>query len=140
MLMTVSQQNINWQAANLAVKAAVEYAEKLEIKVNVAVVDVGGQLASFLRMPGAFLHSIDMAKDKAFTASSFGFATDQWEQIFKDEPILKIGMPNRDRLVVFGGGIPIKIDGVVIGGIGVSGGTEKQDIKCAKAGIKAIQN
>ncbi len=140
MLTSVTQQTIHWQAANVAVKAAVEHAEKLEIKVNVAVVDVAGHLTAFLRMPGAYIHSIDIAKDKAFTASSFGFGTDQWESIFAEAPILKTGMPNREKLVVFGGGLPIKLDETIIGAIGVSGGSEKQDIECAEAGLGAIKN
>ncbi len=133
-----TQHTIHWQAANTAVCAAVEKATELGIKINVSVADNGGNEVAFLRMPGAFLHSIDIAKDKAFTSAGFGFPTSQWAEIFKTEEMLKTGMPVRDRLVVFGGGEPIEVDGKMLGGIGVSGGSEEQDIICAKAGIQAI--
>jgi uncharacterized protein GlcG (DUF336 family) len=129
---------IHWQAANTAVLAAVEKAEELGIAINVAIVDSGGNLAAFLRMPNAFLHSIDIAKDKAYTSAGFRFPTSAWKDIFSSEAMLAKGMPPRDRLVVFGGGIPIEINGMNLGGIGVSGGSEKEDIICAEAGLLAL--
>lgn len=69
---SVVQRVIDASAASEAVHAAVAHAAKLGICINVAVVDAGGNLAAFLRMPGAFLHSIDIAIDKAYTAASFG--------------------------------------------------------------------
>jgi len=139
MKVSITQEVISAEAALIAIEATVAKARSLNILINVEVVDSGGNSAAFLRMPGAFLHSIDIAKDKAYTAASFGFSTDTWQGIFEEEPMLKLGMPNRKRLVVFGGGIPIKIDGTIIGAIGVSGGSEQQDKECAEAGIRAIQ-
>ena len=139
MQISVPQQILTWQAAQAACQGAVEKADELEIRINVAVADAGGNLASFIRMPNAFLHSIDIAVDKAYTAASFGFPTSQWEAIFAEERMLEIGMPHRERLVVFGGGIPIVIDGASIGGIGVSGGSAEQDEICARAGHAAIE-
>jgi len=138
MEISVSQSIITAEAAMFMAEAAVAKAKALNILINVEVVDSSGIPAAFLRMPGAFLHSIDIAKDKAYTAASFGLATDKWQEIFEKEEMLKLGMPNRDRLVVFGGGVPIEIDNTIIGGIGVSGGSAEQDIECAKAGISAI--
>jgi len=138
MEISVSQSIITAEAAMFMAEAAVAKAKALNILINVEVVDSSGIPVAFLRMPGAFLHSIDIAKDKAYTAVSFGLATDKWQEIFEKEEMLKLGMPHRDRLVVFGGGVPIEIDNTVIGGIGVSGGSAEQDIECAKAGISAI--
>ncbi len=138
MNISITQISIDWQAANAAVCTAVEKAIELEIKINVSVADVAGNEMAYLRMPNAFLHSIDIAKDKAYTSASFGFPTSQWEEIFKTEEMLKLGMPARERLVVFGGGLPIHVDKQLIGGIGVSGGTAEQDTECAQAGIDAI--
>lgn len=135
---SVNQPVISWQAAQQATLAAVEKAEELGIAINVAVTDSGGNLAAFLRMPGAFLHSIDIAIDKAYTSAGFGFPTGQWEAIFATEPMLAKGMPVRDRLVVFGGGLPIRLDNTLIGGIGVSGGSAEQDTECAQAGIDKL--
>ncbi|MES9878729.1 MAG: heme-binding protein [Candidatus Sedimenticola sp. 1PA] len=140
MQVSVKQHVIHWQAAQAAVVAAVEKAEALGIAINVAVVDSGGNLAAFLRMPGAFLHSIDIAKDKAYTSAGFRFPTSQWKEIFPEAPMLEKGMPVRDRLVVFGGGLPIELEDGTLGGIGVSGGSEEEDIVCAEAGIEAIKS
>ncbi len=90
-------------------------------------------------MNESFIHSIDIAKDKAFTSASFGFASDKWTDIFKEAPHLEQGFSNRDRLIPFGGGLPIFENGVKVGGaIGVSGGTEDEDIICAQDAIKKI--
>lgn len=129
---------INWEAAVIAARAAVMHAESQGWRVNVAVVDRSGNLMSFLRMPGAFLHSIDIAIDKAFTAASFGFPTKDWMQHIGHDDGMKLGFSSRPRLVVFGGGLPIQAGGDWIGGIGVSGASEQQDEECARAGLAAI--
>lgn len=125
-------------AAAAAVQAAVAKAGELGIRINAAVTDGSGVLAAFLRMPGAFVHSVDIAIDKAYTAASFGFATSQWPQILAGDEALRLGMPLRPRLVVFGGGLPMRDGGQLIGGIGVSGGSAEQDEACARAGLAAI--
>lgn len=129
---------ISWAAAAAAAQAAVAHAERNGWKINVAVVDRGGNLMSFLRMPGAFLHSIDIAIDKAYTAASFGFPTKQWMSLVGHDEGMKLGFSATPRLVVFGGGLPIKAEQDWIGGIGVSGASEAQDEECAQAGLKAI--
>ena len=135
---SVEQRVISAEAANAAVLAAVARAGELGIRINVAAVDSGGTLAAFLRMPGAFLHSVDIAIDKAYTAAGFGFATSQWAGILKGDEALRLGMPVRPRNVVFGGGLPLREGGVLIGGIGVSGGSAEQDEDCARAAIAAL--
>lgn len=129
---------ITAQAAAAACTAAVAHAESLGLRINVAVTDASGTLAAFLRMPGAFLHSIDIAIDKAYTSASFGFPTSQWMKVLEGDAALKLGLPLRPRLVVFGGGLPIVEQGERIGGIGVSGGSAEQDEACAAAGIAAL--
>jgi uncharacterized protein GlcG (DUF336 family) len=147
---SVAQRAIGAEAAAAAVAAAVAHAGTLGVRVNAAVVDGSGSLMAFLRMPGAFLHSIDIAIDKAYTAASFGFPTAQWPAILAGDDGLRLGLPLRPRLVVFGGGLPIvesPIEGpaegrdegrVLIGGIGVSGASAEQDEACARAGLLAI--
>jgi len=129
---------ISAQAASAACTAAVAHAQTLGIRINVAVTDASGTLAAFLRMPNAFLHSIDIAIDKAYTAASFGFPTSQWKALLDSDEALRIGMPHRPRLVVFGGGLPIIVQGQRLGGIGVSGGSAEQDAQCAQAGLEAL--
>lgn len=130
---------VHWEAAHAAVRGAVEWAEEAGIAVNVAVVDAGGNLAAFLRMPGAFLHSIDIAVDKAYTAAGFGLPTGAWHgALVEHSPAVRSGIPLRPRMVCFGGGLPLQHEGQVIGGIGVSGGSELEDEACARAGLMAI--
>jgi uncharacterized protein GlcG (DUF336 family) len=136
--LSVPASVITAQAASQACQAAIAHAEALGIRINVAVTDGSGTLAAFLRMPNAFLHSIDIAIDKAYTAASFGFPTSQWPQILADDEALRLGIVHRPRLVVFGGGLPIVAGEQRIGGIGVSGGSAEQDEACARAGLDAL--
>ena len=129
---------ITAEAAAAAVQAAVRFAGEHGWKINVAVVDRGGSLMAFLRMPGAYLHSIDIAIDKAFTSASFGFPTKQWMPAIGHDEGMKLGFSARPRLVVFGGGLPITVGDDWIGGIGVSGASESEDEECARAGLAAI--
>jgi uncharacterized protein GlcG (DUF336 family) len=135
---SVSQRAISAEAAHAAVAAATQRAAELGIRINAAVTDASGVLAAFLRMPGAFLHSVDIAIDKAYTAASFGFPTSQWMALLAQDESLRIGLTQRPRLVAFGGGLPIREGGVPIGGIGVSGGSAEQDEDCARAGLAAL--
>lgn len=135
---SIEQRTITAEAAHAAVAAAVARAGELGIRINAAVTDGAGVLAAFLRMPGAFLHSVDIAIDKAYTAAGFGFATAQWAGMLEGDDALRLGMPVRPRNVVFGGGLPIREAGVLIGGIGVSGGSAEQDAECARAGLAAL--
>ena len=134
-----AQDVVHWEAAAAAVAAAARWAEEAGTKVNVAVVDAGGNLAAFLRMPGAFLHSIEIAIDKAYTAASFGLPTGAWtEALMAHSPAVRSGIPLRPRMVCFGGGLPLRHEDRLIGGIGVSGGSEQEDEACARAGVTAI--
>ncbi len=128
---------ISAEAAAAACSAAVAYATAQGWKINVAVVDRGGNLMAFLRMPGAFIHSIDIAIDKAFTSASFGFPTKAWMGAIGHDEGMKLGFSAQPRLIVFGGGLPIG-SGDWLGGIGVSGASEAQDEECARAGLAAI--
>ena len=137
--LSVSVSTIDWHAAHQAIGAAVQAAEALGVRVNVAVVDASGVLAAFLRMPGAPLHSVEIAIDKAYTAASFGLATSQWTEVLqKHSSAVRDGLVLRPRFVAFGGGLPVLENGQRIGGIGVSGGSEEQDEACARAGLTAI--
>lgn len=136
--LSVPQAVISAEAASLALQAAVAHASKIGVRINVAVADSGGNLAGFLRMPGAFVQSIDIAIDKAYTAAGFGFSTKDWMAVIGHDEGMKLGFSARPRLVVFGGGLPIRGADGLIGGIGVSGASEAQDEECARAALKAI--
>lgn len=134
-----TQRVIGWDAAARAVRAAVEAAAALGLRINVAVVDRSGVPAAFLRMPGAPLHSVGIALDKAYTAASFGLATSRWSEVLtQHSEAVRVGLTQRPRFVAFGGGVPLMEAGELIGAIGVSGATEDEDEQCALAGARAI--
>ncbi|WP_324172142.1 heme-binding protein [Sulfurimonas sp.] len=136
----IKSNNITYQAAFVACNSAVKKAVELNIKINVSICDRAGLELAFLRINDAYIHSIDIAKDKAYTSASFGFSSETWTGVFKEASHLEQGFSNRDRLIPFGGGLPITINNELIGAIGVSGGTEEEDIVCAQAGINSIIN
>jgi uncharacterized protein GlcG (DUF336 family) len=137
MKVAITQPGITAEAAAAACSAAVAYATAKGWKINVAVCDRGGNLMAFLRMPGAFIHSIDIAIDKAYTSASFGFPTKAWMGAIGHDDGMKLGFSAQPRLIVFGGGLPIG-SGDWLGGIGVSGASEAEDEECARAGLAAI--
>ena len=96
---TIVEKTISRQASIEACLCAVQKAEELNIKINVSVVDNKGIEMAFLRMEESFIHSIEIAKDKAYTSASFGFPTEQWTTIFKSMPHLEQGFSNRNRLI-----------------------------------------
>ncbi len=132
-------KTIDWPAANIIIGAAMEKAKALGVKLNVAVADRAGHLCAFARAAGSPLHSIAIAQDKAYSAVSFGFSTREWMDFLEsaNSPALREGFLFRERLVVFGGGLPIYHEGALIGGVGASGGSEEQDEECALAGLLA---
>ncbi|KAA9027023.1 GlcG/HbpS family heme-binding protein [Niallia endozanthoxylica] len=119
-------------------KAACKKAEELKIKVTVAICDDGGNLKSFTRMDGASLLSLEISQNKAYTSAS-GRATEDWYPTIKNNPALLHGIVHTNRLAIFGGGLPIYLNGVLVGGVGVSGGTAEEDVECAKAAISVIE-
>ncbi len=129
------KKTITLEMAQEMVNAAVKKGKEIGVKVNIAIVDDGGHLVSFGRMDGAPLLSIEIATNKAFTAIAFGLPTHDWHPLIAEEPALREGIVHTPRLVIFGGGFPIKVGDQIIGGIGVSGGSAEQDMACAQAGL-----
>ncbi|WP_298282584.1 heme-binding protein [Acidocella sp.] len=129
---------ITHEAAAKAVAAALEAARARHVAVVAAVVDGGGHLVALARGDGAFIASIDIARDKAYTAAVFGAPTDGLAEALRHSQVLLDGIASRPHVVLFGGGLPVRHEGLVIGGIGVSGGSEEDDRVCATAGLRAI--
>ena len=138
MARTLTKASITNEAAIEAIRAAETKAAEIGVPMCIAVVDESGVLKAFSRMDGAALLSVDIAQDKAYTAVSFGMPTHGWFDFIKDDPPLLHGIVKTPRLIVFGGGYPIQIDGAVVGGIGVSGGHYTQDMEVAEAGLAAL--
>jgi uncharacterized protein GlcG (DUF336 family) len=136
---TFERSSVTAELARAMIDAAERKAAEMGHPFVIAVVDDSGVLKAFSRMDGAALLSIQIAQDKAYTAAGFGLATDAWHDFVKDDPPLAMGAaPGIDRLVVFGGGYPVKVGDAVIGAIGVSGGHYSQDMEVAKAGLAAV--
>ena len=138
MQIAISRRSISSAAASKAVDAAVAKGRERGAAIVAAVVDIGGDLMACLRADGAFSASVGIAKDKAYTAAVFGASTDELSNALKSNPVLHHGIAIRPGVVLFGGGLPIVEDGAVIGGVGVSGGSEEDDRECAKAGAAAL--
>ena len=134
-------QDLTLEAAVEMVAAAKRRAEKIGVPQNIAVVDAGGNLKAFVRMDGAWLGSIDLAIRKARTSRLFDKETGEIGKMSKPGgPLYQIEVSN-GGLITFPGGIPIfNEDSEVIGAIGVSGGTVKEDYDVASEGVKAIKH
>ncbi len=135
---TFQKASITAATAQRIIAAAELKAIEMGIPMCIAVVDGDGTLKAFTRMDGAALLSVQIAQDKAYTAISWGMATNEWYDFVKDDPPLLHGIIKTDRLIVFGGGYPIKTDAGIIGGIGVSGGHYTHDMEVAQAGLAAL--
>jgi uncharacterized protein GlcG (DUF336 family) len=136
---TFAKQSLSTEAAHRIIGGAEAKAADMERPMVIAVVDDGGVLKAFSRMDGAALLSVQVAQDKAYTAVGFGMPSHGWHDFIKDDPPLRDGAPTGiERLVIFGGGYPITVDGQIVGAIGVSGGHYSEDQEVAEAGLAAL--
>jgi uncharacterized protein GlcG (DUF336 family) len=133
---------INLKEARRVIAAAEAKAIEIGQPMNVAVVDGGGNLVSHVRMDGAWIGSIDISINKAFTARAFDISTAQLsENSQPGQQFYGIQNSNHGRVMIFAGGVPLRRNGSVvgaIGGSGGSGGSGKQDQAVATAGASAI--
>jgi uncharacterized protein GlcG (DUF336 family) len=130
---------VTLDAAMAVLAAARQRAEKLGVAMNIAVVDEGGNLVAFARMDGAWLGSIEIAQDKAWTARAFDISTKELASMSQPkQPLFGIAETHRGRVIIFAGGIPLKAGDEVVGAVGVSGGTPDQDHEVAEAGASAF--
>ena len=128
---------INREAAVALIKAALTAARQIGFEAAVAVTDATGNLRAFERTDGAPFLTAEVAIDKAWTASSFGFATHVWNDYVTSDP--KVApLAHRPRMVAVGGGYPIVENGKLIGGIGISGGNYQQDQEAAAAALRHL--
>jgi len=131
---------INLKDAKHVIAAAEAKAREIGQPMNIAVVDAGGNLVSHVRMDGAWIGSIDISINKAFTARAFDISTAQLsENSQPGQQFYGIQNSNHGRIMIFAGGVPLRRDGSVVGAVGVSGGSGNQDQAVATAGASAIQ-
>lgn len=126
--------------ARQIIAAGEKKATELRMPYNIAVVDAGGGLVAHERMDGAWLGSVDISIDKAWTARAFDLSTEEIAGFTQSgQSGFGVNTTNGSRVVIFGGGIPIKVDGVVIGAVGASGGSVEDDIAVARAVLAGFQ-
>lgn len=135
---TTSKQSISADGSQQVIAAAVARADEIGVPMVIAVVDESGRLKAYLRMDGSLLASVDVSQAKAATAVGFGLATDQWYGAIEHDPPLLHGVTAIPNFMMIGGGIPIVVDGGIVGAVGVSGGSYQQDTEVAQAGVAAL--
>lgn len=138
MTLTLTKTSLTHEAARRLVSAATAMAIGRGQRVAVAVVDREGALLAFERMDGVPAPIVDFAIDKAYTAAVTGAPTRDFCEHMNSSPSLRLGLGNRPRLLVWGGGVPARLDGDVVGGIGVSGGLEDEDIAYAIEALRTV--
>ena len=130
---------ITLNEARRVIAAAEKKAQDIGQPMNIAVVDAGGNLVSHVRMDGAWIGSIDISINKAYTSRAFDIATkDLGDNSQPGNQFYGIHASNQGKIMIFAGGVPLIRDGKVIGAIGVSGGSGEQDQTVAEAGANAL--
>jgi len=134
----VTKHSISSELAQKMVDEAMAKASQLGVAENVAILDDGGNLKAFGRMDGAPILCIEMAQNKAYTAL-IGVSTQDFFKFIQGDPSLLAGIPTLARVAAWGGGFPIKVNGEVVGAIGLSGApTVQNDIDCARAALALV--
>jgi len=127
------------EAKNVIAAAEMKAAE-IGQPMNIAVADAGGNLIAHVRMDGAWIGSIDISINKAFTSRAFDIATkDLAQHAQPGGQFYGIHASNGGRIMIFAGGVPLKRGGKVVGAIGVSVGSGEQDQAVAEAGAAAFK-
>src|ERR1700742_3661801 len=130
---------ITLEDAKRIIAAAEKKASEIGQPMNIAVVDAGGNLVSHARMDKAWIGSVDISINKAWTSRAFDIATKDLAQHSQSGgQFFGIYASNHGRVMIFAGGIPLKRGGEVVGAIGVSGGSGDQDPPVAEAGAAAF--
>src|SRR3954452_23782667 len=125
--------------ARRVIVAAEQKAREIGQPMNIAIVDAGGNLVAFERMDNAWLGSIDIAINKAWTARAFDISTRELAELSQSgDQFFGIHVSNHGRVMIFAGGVPLKRGELVSGGVGISGGTGKQDQAVAEAAAQAF--
>jgi uncharacterized protein GlcG (DUF336 family) len=131
---------VDLATATRIVAAAHAEAVRRSILVSAAVVDSGGHLVAFGRMDGAEIAGPVLAVDKAYTAVANRIATSELAGLASPGgELFGLHANGGGRFVIFGGGVPIVVEGAIVGGVGVSGASAADDEACALAGIAVVE-
>lgn len=138
MKLSIEKHSITQDAALALAQAAIAAARARNMTIGVCVTDSEGAPMALLRMEQCGAPIADFAREKAYTSAVTGAATRDFHAHITSSPSLAMGMTGRPNFLVWAGGLPIRHDGTLIGGIGVSGGSEDDDVTIALAALNAI--
>ena len=134
-----TQETVSLEDAQRVIQAGIAKAREIKQPANIAVADAGGNLLAFARMENAWLGSIDISINKAFTSRAFDIATKRLAGFAQPgEQFYGIHASNHGRIMIFAGGMPLKRGDKVVGAVGVSGGTGAQDQEIVEAAVAAL--
>jgi uncharacterized protein GlcG (DUF336 family) len=127
------------EEARILIEGAIRKSSEMGIPMCIAVADEAGNLIAFDRMDGGKVSSISIAIDKAFTAAAARNPTHVYNQLCQPgQPTFGIHVTNGGHFCIIGGGLPVKVGGVVVGGLGISSGTALQDIDVAEVALRHL--
>lgn len=130
-------KRLSIEEAHILVEGSVAASRDINIPMCIAVADESGNLIAFERMNGGKISSISIAIDKAFTAAAARNGTHVYNQLcVPGQPTFGIHITNGGHFSVIGGGLPVKVDGAIVGGVGISSGTAAQDVEVAEKALK----
>jgi len=132
---------IDLETAKAVIDACERRADEIDNPMVIAVANSEGNLVAQHRMDGAWLASLDISRNKAFTAAALDMPTHELADPSQPgNSLYGLQNTNQGRMVIFGGGYPLEADGTVIGALGVSGGAVEQDMDVAEAGVDAFDD
>lgn len=135
----LSVATLSLEDAKRVIAAGESEADRQSQPSNIAVVDAGGNLVAHVRMDGAWIGSVDISINKAFTARAFDTPTNELAELAQPgQQFYGIQASNDGKVMIFAGGIPLERDGYIVGAVGVSGGTGEQDQAVAEAAAAAL--
>jgi uncharacterized protein GlcG (DUF336 family) len=128
---------MNYALSSMLIRKAVDAAEQSSVAASVVVVDRSGKVVASARMDGSNYLAMAIAQRKATTAAVLGMSSQQFADVVSGDPVVLSAMSSDPEIVLLGGGLPVFVDGNVVGAIGVSGADQQTDISI---GQRALRN
>lgn len=132
---------ISLETAKTVIDACEQKAAEIENPMVITVANSEGNLVAQHRMDGAWLASVDISRNKAYTAAALEMPTHELADPSQPgNSLYGLQNTNQGRMVIFGGGYPLEADDEIVGTVGVSGGAVEQDMEVAEAGVEAFED
>lgn len=133
-------ETIGLDTAKQVIEAAEREAEEMGVPSVITVANPEGNLIAQHRMDGAWLASVSISRNKAYTAAALQMPTHELEEVTKpDGPLYGLQTTDHEKIVIFGGGFPLERDGEIVATIGSSGGQVDEDMEVARAGVERFE-